>query len=551
MHFISGFRPRNSIVALRQHWQLILSMLWAIGLIATAYIVYSPVFQTNDDVTMAMRVHGFGQFASATPYIVYSNILWGVLLYALPSIAGYLAYAWVTMMLMFCISWGITYFLLRSPVPPGIALLLSTAVLIEPLLSPQFTVTAGLCAVVCMLAVQRYRTAPSPWLIGVIVLSALAAILVRIVMLPLVVVLVAPYFWLHGRALIRQVALVRAVIGIIVFGTCTLVANAVAYQQQPEVARFHELYRLYQPLFNNGAMNFFRLHPELVERSGYSMNDLALMAQRFFVPGSLTDAVPLRNLMSSYTPVNGEFANFTQVFTSSINQLSYQPYPFFFAIALMCIALNRDLNAVFGYVLLALVIVCMCLTGRIVHDRVSYSMMSALLLFAVTHVLAPNWKKIYAWSSIGALVLALVWSQGTTRTAINQKASKIHSIFVKDLKNVPTQSFVVWGASAFAFQQIYPLKAMRDTAVPLGIYTLALSSIQPQSVAYEQRAAGFDIAQALRSPEGVLISYPKSFRNGLDTFCREHYGGPLQEEVFWKGKAITLLRIRCGSSDTP
>lgn len=550
MHFTSGVSLRNSIVALRPHWQLILSMMWAIGLTATAYIVYSPVFQTNDDVTMAMRVHGFGQFASATPYIVYSNILWGVLLYALPSIAGYLAYAWVTMVLMFCISWGITYFLLRGPVPAGIALLLSTAVLIEPLLSPQFTVTAGLCAVVCMLAAQRFRTAPSPWLIGVIVLSAMAAILVRIVMLPLVVVLVAPYFWLHGRALIRQVALVRAVIVIIVFGVCTLVANAVAYQQQPEVARFHELYRLYQPLSNNGATNFFRFYPELVERSGYSMNDLSLMAQRFFVPGMI-DAVPLRNLMNSYTPFNGEFSNFTKVFTSSLNLLSYQPYPFFLAIACISIALNRDLNALFGYVLLMLVIVAICLTGRIVHDRVSYSLMSALLLFAVIQVQAANWKKTYAWGSIGALVLALVWSQGTTRIAINQKASKLHSIFVKDLKNIPTQSFVVWGASALAFQQLYPLKAMRDTAVPLGIHTLALSAIQPQSVAYEQRAAGFDISQALRSPEGVLITYPKLFRNGLNTYCREHYGGPLQEELFWKGKAITLLRIRCGSSDTP
>ena len=526
-------------------------MIWALGLIATAYIVYSPVFQTNDDVTMAMRVHGFGQFASATPYIVYSNILWGVLLYALPSIAGYLAYAWVTMMLMFCISWGITYFLLRSPVPVGIALLLSTAVLIRPLLSPQFTVTAGLCAVVFVLAVQRYRSAPSPWLIGVMVLSATAAILVRIVMLPLVVVVIAPYFWLHGRTLIRQVALIRVVIGLIVFGLCTLLVNAVAHQQQPEVARFHELYRLYQPLMNNGATNFFRLYPELIEGSGYSMNDLTLMARRFFVPGSLIDAVPLRTLMNSYTPFNGGFSNFTHVFTSSMNQVSYQPYPFFLAIAIMSIGFKRDLNALFGYVLLVLVIVCICLTGRIVHDRVSYSLMSALLLFAVIQVQARHWKKTYAWVSSGALVLALVWSQGTTRTANNRKASKIHSLYVTDMKNIPTQSFVVWGAAALAFQQLYPLKAMRDTAVPLGIHTLAMSAIQPQSVAYEQRAAGFDISQALRSPEGVLITYPKLFRNELDTYCREHYGGPLQEELFWKGKAITLLRIRCGFSDAP
>lgn len=60
-----------------QRWHVWLSLVWSLALVYGAFTWFEPMYATNDDIGMAMRVHGFGQYAEASPYIVYSNIVWG------------------------------------------------------------------------------------------------------------------------------------------------------------------------------------------------------------------------------------------------------------------------------------------------------------------------------------------------------------------------------------------------------------------------------------------------------------------------------------------
>lgn len=528
-----------------RHWQLVFSFFWALGLVAISYGAFSPGFQTNDDVVMAMRVHGFGQFVAPTPYIVYSNILWGLLLYILPSIAGYLAYAWMTVFILACCSWGITYFIVRSAIPLLFAVLLSTFVLINPLLHPQFTVTAGLCAVVSVLAVKRYLDCPSRWLLAVIVLGAIGAILIRVIMLPLVFVVAVPFIVKSYHSILSRTPLRSVVIGIVSFGFFSLVANWWAYQQSPEMALFHEQYRLYQPLFNNAAGQFFKQHTTILSSSGYSPNDIYLMTQRFFVPGSLTDTIQLRKLMEQYsvwgissTTLRGLLVRNFSIYTTQ-----------FFAVILSTIIVGmlwqRNAKTLYALSLLALVTVVISVTGRIFFARVSFSMLLVILLLMLIHVDAKLWKNV-AVTITGSVCLLVAFSLQANHSFQSASAFASRSAaMIEDLQNMPTHAIVVWGANPFSYNALYPLRAMRTDRAPLQTHTLALATIQPQSVAYEQRTQGFDFNTALRSDAGVLISYYPLYRKRINIYCNEHFGMKLQEEIFWKGQQLDIKRIRC------
>jgi hypothetical protein len=528
-----------------RHWQLVFSFFWALGLVAISYGVFNPGFQTNDDVVMAMRVHGFGQFVAPTPYIVYSNILWGLLLYILPSIAGYLAYAWMTVLILACCSWGITYFIVRSAIPLLFAVLLSTFVLINPLLHPQFTVTAGLCAVVSVLAVKRYLDCPSRWLLAVIVLGAIGAILIRVIMLPLVFVVAVPFIVKSYHSILSRTPLRSVVIGIVSFGFFSLVANWWAYQQSPEMALFHEQYRLYQPLFNNGAGQFFKQHATILSSSGYSPNDIYLMAQRFFVPGSLTDTIQLRRLMEQYSVWGISSTTLRGLLVRNFSIYTTQFFAVILSIIIVGMLWQRNAKTLYALGLLALVTVVISVTGRIFFARVIFSMLVVILLLMIVHFDAKPWKNIAVTITCSLWLLVALTLQANSSFQSDSSFSKRSAALIDDLQKMPTQSIVVWGALPFSYNHLYPLRAMRADVAPLEMHTLALATIQPQSVAYEQRMQGFDFNTVLRSDEGVLISYFPFYRNRIKLYCHEHFGMKLQEDFFWKGKIINIQRIRC------
>jgi hypothetical protein len=528
-----------------RHWQLAFSFFWALCLVTVYYTVFSPGFQTNDDVVMAMRVHGFGQFVAPTPYIVYSNILWGVLLYALPSFAGYFAYAWMTVFILACCSWGITYFIVRSAIPLRIAVLLSTLVLIVPLLHPQFTVTAGLCAVVSVLAVKRYLDYPSRWLLAVFVLGAIGAILIRVIMLPLVFVVAVPFFEKSSLSIVSRTPLRLVILGLMSFGIFSLVANWWAYQQNPDMALFHEQYRLYQPLFNNAAGQFFKHNATVLSSSGYSPNDIYLMSQRFFVPGSLTDIIPLRTLMEQYSVWGISGTTITALLVRNFSIYTTESVAIMLCIIIIGMLWQRSAKTFYALGLLALVTAVISVTGRVVFARVSFSMLMVILLLMLIHVDAKLWKNV-AVTITGSVCLLVAFSLQANHSFQSASAFASRSAtMIEDLQNMPTHAIVVWGANPFSYNALYPLRAMRTDRAPLQTHTLALATIQPQSVAYEQRTQGFDFNTALRSDAGVLISYYPLYRKRINIYCNEHFGMKLQEEIFWKGQQLDIKRIRC------
>ena len=47
-------------------------------------LMYSPSWQTNDDVGMSMIAHGYGNVVAGSPKLGFSNVLWGYFVRSLP-----------------------------------------------------------------------------------------------------------------------------------------------------------------------------------------------------------------------------------------------------------------------------------------------------------------------------------------------------------------------------------------------------------------------------------------------------------------------------------
>jgi hypothetical protein len=536
---------------LQRHWQITLAGVWGMGLVLIACIVLDPVFQTNDDVTMAMRVHGFGQFTVPTPYIVYSNILWGYILYALPPIAGYLAYAWVYVVLMIFYSWSITYYLLRTTLPTLIALCMSALILIQPLVILQFTSLAGFLSLVSMLALWQYTRTPSGWLLLVLLCSGVAALMIRTIMFPLIGFIALPLFWQQWRLLRTDRKLLFALVGLLGFAVFAMLLNGWAYQQTPEMARFHNLYRTYQPFFNNGATSVFHANPELLAASPYTAQDVTLIALRFLVPGILTDLDALRLLIANFRLWPPQTETIVPVIRTSFSSL-FNGYTSLIVITTTLLYIQtRTVRQWMFVVLFACAVLMICLSGRVVHGRVLYPLFSAVFVFSVLLIQQHGRakKSNSRLMMLGLIGLLVVQFQDVQRTSVSFAFSRRQ--LTKDMAQIPDKPYLVWGATPLAYNALYPLAALRTDQTPLTHYTLALSAIQPRSVFYEAVQNGYDLNAALRSDEGVYAIMNPNFAGALTPYCKKHLNATFTREVIWKRKVLTLQRIRCVVNTVP
>jgi len=86
------------------------------ALLVFIWTFYTPRWETNDDIAMAMVAHGFGLAAEASANIIFSNVLWGYLVSSLPSIGGVLGYSIGTVAVLFISGAGILFYLRRLSV---------------------------------------------------------------------------------------------------------------------------------------------------------------------------------------------------------------------------------------------------------------------------------------------------------------------------------------------------------------------------------------------------------------------------------------------------
>lgn len=279
---------------------LIRALIVAGSLVVALCVLFPPQWETNDDVAMSMIAHGYGIAAISSPNLVFSNVVWGHIVRAIPSLAGIPGYSLAALSLLVCTGTVVFYTLRGSGAGWIASISVLLLVLVRPVLFPQFTINAGLITLAALLWWYRYGRTGYP--LTLITGGALGfiGILVRNQEFLLVLAVGAPF--MPWRVFIndrfgRKIALV-----FLIAVAVAVIVDHGSYAGADWRA-FDELNSARAPITDFGADAHLKEHPEILGRYGYTSNDVDLLRYWFFIDPMIADAQVLEAMLTELGPL--------------------------------------------------------------------------------------------------------------------------------------------------------------------------------------------------------------------------------------------------------
>ena len=516
---------------------LIISLAACSAFVVLLCILFDPRWETNDDVAMSMVAHGYGLAAYGSPHIIFSNVIWGVIVRTVPSIGGVFGYSLAMLGAITLAASAILYFLVRLGAGYAVGLLVIALILLLPVLQAQFTVTAGLLAAAAVLGVCAYQRTGSTFSLVASTVLALLGFLVRNLEFALVALVALPILPWGMLRKDRKLQVAAAVLVSGVVGATWI--DQFAYSG-PEWNYFWELNLARAPFTDFGAADRLLEAPEIMARHGMSKNDVELLKHYFFADRQLADPARLRAVLADLAPVAVKSYSFESglislrsIFDSRILA------PLVAAMVLLLLAFER--RAIVSWMISVAVIFALGMAGRHGILRV-YVPMFMLLLF-IPFLSGRLTSGIRRAAMLVVLAIACLVN---ARVLIAESRANSRDIAVATvLGPVPAEPVVVWGG-AFPFEISFPLFPGQSNSRNLKMFGLGVFTWAPFSVAVAEESAGRGLVSRLRSDEGILLVAVAPQRDLLSTYCSEHFGGQLKLADFMKMTIVTtILNATC------
>jgi hypothetical protein len=508
---------------------LVLSLLW----------FFEPRWASNLDIAMSMVAHGYGGAAVESSRLIYSNVLWGDLVRAIPETSGILGYSVATFGVLVVAGAAIFYGLRRHGV--GYIACLSALVLIltRAILFPQYTINAGLLAVAALLLWSVYAQVNDRRVLIVGCVLAFVSYLVRSQEFLLVLIVALPL--LPWRTLLSHRAEKIAFLVLISAIAVAAVIDHRAYRGN-DWSAFNELNSARWPFVGQGAGERLKQHPDILARHGYSENDIDLLGQYFFVDPSLANPQALKKMLADMGPpavqdgaLVGAWRGVQTLWRSS------QFPPALVVAALLLAALRPSWQlAVIG----GLGIEVAFALGVRGAPQEGWASEPVLYLLIIGPLLglgkASTWGRRCATGTL--LVAAAI-----NATYAFTESSKLQLADYQTRQTIaefPHYPVVIWGGQ-FPVEASYPALRVPPAAREYRFYSLGAFALAPFSVSFVEQAQGRGLTDLLISENGVAIVADTLLLERLDIYCLKRFHGQLQEiSTELHGKMI-LGRRRC------
>ncbi|MGR9037199.1 MAG: hypothetical protein ACU83O_11530, partial [Gammaproteobacteria bacterium] len=256
---------------------------------------FEPSWETNDDVGMSMYAHGYGAAAQGSSNLLFSNVVWGHLVRSIPEINGILGYSSATLIALFVAGSVLIYGLCRLNAGPVACLSAFALIMARPVLFPQFTVNAGLLLVGAVICWHLYARQNGLKALIIGCLLAYFSYLVRSSEFLLVLIVAAPLLpW--QALLLRQPAKIAMIALAAAIAFSAIIDNK-AYQRD-EWKIFNELNQVRVSYNDFGADEHLKRRPDILNRYGFSVNDIDLIHSWFFADPKIADPEALRAMLS-------------------------------------------------------------------------------------------------------------------------------------------------------------------------------------------------------------------------------------------------------------
>lgn len=518
--------------------QVVVSLGLASGFVTLLCVLFEPRWESNDDVAMSMIAHGYGIADHGSPHLLFSNVLWGIVVRSLPPINGVLGYSVATLLSLLLAAAATVYFLLRTGVGYGVSLFVLAIVFARPILFPQFTITAGLLAVTAVLGLRAYACHRSSADLTLACFLAFMAFLIRNLEFMLVFAVGLPL--LPWAKLVKSPAAWIAAVGLAITFVAATIFDVQSYAGTDWQA-FWQTNLLRAPLTDTGAAGRILQHPDIIHRVGFSENDVRLVANWFFADPHLTDPATLRKLLGGIPTLLTSGANVTSGLTSLSGVLD----PPLVALAMTALALLvlcfRPNVLLAGAACLALMF-AFGAVGRLNVPRVYIPLMSMML--AMPCVITP----LRSWRRIGAVGCVLLGGFLLNGDQLLGEVLRSQELLLRahSEKFTARDSVVAWGSS-LPIEYIFPVFTREADITDTRIYGLGVATLAPFSVARADERAGNGFLTRFRSRGGVQLVAGQREQSLLDTYCKEHFGVQLKLSIVKRNALWTVSNASCAA----
>lgn len=516
-----------------------IAFLIAATFVLLSCLVSEPRWETNDDIAMSMLAHGYGLAESGSAKLIFSNVLWGYLVRAIPEIHGVLGYSWATLASLVAAATAFVWGLRQMQWTWVTAALVMSLVMARPVWFPQFTLNAGLLTVAAVLAWHAHARCAHLGSLALGCLMAFAGFLIRAHEFLFVMLVAAPFLpWQNLRSQrSAQIAAALLLAATLIAGLIDLRSYASA-EWQP----FLELNSPRAQFTDFHAAQHLLDRPELLVRQGFSFNDVDLIANWFFVDPRIADPVRLKALLAELGPLPMQ-AGSLRLALQSVKELA-QPalVPLLAAaLALGLVLPSRRIWIAWGVFLAA--VAGLGLLGRPGVMRVlipagSLLVIAPLLSGPRGDLRSRHFAHIILFIAC-VLNFGLVWPQVISAQANTKSVRQAVAHFQRE-------AVVAWG-SAFPYEEVYPVLSDTGHERSLRLYALTVFTLAPSSVAAAESAAGHGMIPRLVSETGIPVIAHAADISRLRRYCHEHLDGTLIDRGEDRYGPIIVRQLRCDS----
>jgi hypothetical protein len=567
-------RVRAALLAC-EHWAarapLRFALLAVLALLAIAFVVLQPSYDTNDDVFMTMIVSGQSFCPAPDEHLIFSNVLIGHALTQLyttwPHFPWYGCYL---LLIHYLAQVSLLYCALKSgpeSVAGGtrrrLALYLIYFVVVELLFfnSLQFTTTAFLAAqagiFLLLLAVRRRTSqveATVAWPLGTAGLMLLVAGLVRLESLWMALLVAAPLAFSLARQASRR-ALVAG--GIATATAAILIVSATAYDRisyrhDPRWSGFFD-YNQLRVKFNDYQWTFYSPQTAHVFQAvGWTKNDHEMIAHWFFDDPAVYSEQHLRAILQAYpwkterlTP-----AYFWQIGRGMLRDRSVWAVmlvlPFFFA------GIDRRSQprwAIIGCAIVGIGLVALITwnnklpPARVYFPLLSFPLAAALLLSASSANASPLRveqttkaggrlrQAVITWRTrpprTRAVLVLLVVGIGMgshhqcRRSLLVHRDRRALQTFLDELRPDGRNLYVCWGAT-MPFELASPLDTLASRS-QMPMLNLVWTQRTPWQEHIKAQHEISNLAQAIYQRDDIVLVAAPADQALFATFAKEHF----------------------------
>jgi hypothetical protein len=499
------------------------------GFLVLSCFFFIPRWETNDDVAMSMVAHGYGIAATGSANLVFSSVLWGYVVRAIPAMGGVTGYSIATFLELWLAGSAILYFLRRLGVEPYAATLFTLLVMLQPALFPQFTLNAGLLTVAAVLGFWTYARAGNVAALGIAAALAFWGYLVRSQEFFFVMLIALPLVASSRVRTDRTLQFMAALLITLVFAAALFERSQYAGS---EWQSYNDLNAARAAFTDFGAADQLRLHPEILKRYGYSQNDLSLIQHFFFADPKIANPKALKAMLADLGAATYVRNGLSEAYASLRALFSVELIPLWLC-ALVFLLVRPRPAALASLLLLCTASFLTGLLGRGGVLRTDLPALDMLCALSLVFFYAPlqggagsgllrseRSRNVLASTLVALALIAECWTL-VPRAVDSMKRVRLEQAAAGGL---PREVIVDWGAG-LPLEYIFPLLANDAQARHLSLYPLGVFTLAPFSVATAEEAAGRGFVPRLTSPAGMLMVANQTNLEELGIWCAERLNG--------------------------